>query len=140
AVLHPMATSSPSIFRMIFGEVEHRFGYRNRKSTPGVSPTHWQIMRASRGSSSAGKRPPSTGQSDGSRRAVRKVAEDFRLLVDSIRDYAIFHLDTDGRVATWNLGARRIKGYLKEEIIGKHFSVFYPPEDIAAGKPEEALA
>jgi len=97
-------------------------------------------MRASRGSSSAVKRTLSTGQSDGSRAAVRKVAEDFHLLVDSIKDYAIFHLDADGRVATWNLGAKRIKGYLKEEIIGKHFSVFYPPEDIAAGKPEEALA
>ena len=97
-------------------------------------------MRASRGSSSAVKRTLSTGQSDGSRAAVRKVAEDFHLLVDSIKDYAIFHLDADGRVATWNVGARRIKGYSKEEIIGKHFSVFYAPEDIAAGKPEEALA
>jgi len=97
-------------------------------------------MRASRASSSAAKRALSTEQSDGSRDAVRKVATDFHLLVDSIRDYAIFHLDADGRVATWNLGARRIKGYLKDEIIGKHFSVFYAPEDVAAGKPEEALA
>jgi PAS domain S-box-containing protein len=52
----------------------------------------------------------------------------YRLLVDSIRDYAIFILDLDGRVTTWNAGARRIKGYEPEEIIGKHFSVFYPPE------------
>jgi len=97
-------------------------------------------MRASRGASSAVKRALSREQSDGSREAVRNAAKDFHLLVDSIRDYAIFHLDPDGRVATWNLGARRIKGYPKEEIIGKHFSVFYTPEDIAAGKPEAALA
>jgi PAS domain S-box-containing protein len=52
----------------------------------------------------------------------------FRLLVESVRDYAIFILDLHGRVTTWNAGAQRIKGYLPEQIIGKHFSVFYPPE------------
>ncbi|HLZ14051.1 MAG TPA: diguanylate cyclase [Candidatus Acidoferrum sp.] len=97
-------------------------------------------MRASRGASGAVKRALSREQGIASREAVRNAAEDFLLLVDSIRDYAIFHLDPEGRVATWNLGARRIKGYLKEEIIGKHFSVFYTPEDIAAGRPETALA
>ena len=57
----------------------------------------------------------------------------------SVKDYAIFALDTEGKVASWNIGAERIKGYRPEEIIGKHFSVFYPPEDIAAGKPENEL-
>jgi len=71
--------------------------------------------------------------------ALRESEEGFRLLVDGVRDYAIFRLDPRGHVFTWNPGAKRIKGYLKEEIIGKHFSVFYPPEDIASGKPEEAL-
>src|SRR6187397_1324207 len=52
----------------------------------------------------------------------------FRLLVEEATDYAIFVLDTEGRVATWNKGAERLKGYTPEEIIGKHFSVFYPPE------------
>ena len=67
-------------------------------------------------------------------------AEDrFRLLVESVKDYAIFMLDTGGHVATWNLGAERIKGYKADEIIGKHFSIFYPPEDIAAGKIEREL-
>ncbi len=61
--------------------------------------------------------------------------EQFRLLVASVRDYAIFMLDPEGRIATWNLGAERIKGYAAGEIIGRHFSVFYPPADIAAGKP-----
>ena len=65
--------------------------------------------------------------------ARRDSEEGFRLL-DGVKDYAIFRLDPHGQVVTWNSGASRIKGYLKEEIIGKHFSVFYPPE-----KPEEAL-
>jgi PAS domain S-box-containing protein len=58
-----------------------------------------------------------------------------RLLVSSVRDYAIFAMDPTGHIVTWNAGARRIKGYEPEEIIGQHFSTFYPPEDIAAGKP-----
>jgi PAS domain S-box-containing protein len=56
------------------------------------------------------------------------------LLVSSVRDYAIFAMDPTGHIVTWNAGARRIKGYEPEEIIGKHFSVFYPPEDVASGK------
>jgi len=65
--------------------------------------------------------------------------ERFRLLVESVKDYAIFILDPGGHVLTWNLGAERIKGYKAAEILGKHFSVFYPPEDIAAGKTEREL-
>ena len=60
----------------------------------------------------------------------------FRLLVESVKDYAIFMLDPDGRVLTWNRGAEAIKGYRAGEIIGKHFSRFYPPEDVQARKPE----
>lgn len=69
-------------------------------------------------------------------------AEDarFRLLVDSITDYAIYMIDPDGLVATWNAGAERIKGYRADEIIGQHFSTFYTEEDRAAGVPERALA
>jgi PAS domain S-box-containing protein len=63
----------------------------------------------------------------------------FRLLVESALDYAIFALDTEGRVRTWNLGAQRIKGYRADEIIGRHFSVFYPDEDVRAGKCEREL-
>lgn len=65
--------------------------------------------------------------------------ERFHLLVDAISDYAIFMLDPTGHVATWNPGVARIKGYLPEEIVGRHFSVFYTPEDRAAGKPERIL-
>jgi PAS domain S-box-containing protein len=56
-----------------------------------------------------------------------------------VRDYAIFMLDPTGHIATWNVGAERIKGYSAQEIIGKHFSIFYPPEDVAAGKTEWEL-
>ncbi|MBV8161593.1 MAG: PAS domain-containing protein [Acidimicrobiia bacterium] len=66
--------------------------------------------------------------------------ETFHLLVDQVRDYAIFMLDPDGRVRTWNQGAARFKGYREDEIVGQYFGVFYPEEDRAAGKPERALA
>lgn len=71
--------------------------------------------------------------------ALRRSEERFRLLVDSARDYAIFMLDPEGNVATWNPGAERIKGYCAEEIIGRHFSVFYLQEDIDRGKPGHEL-
>jgi PAS domain S-box-containing protein len=61
------------------------------------------------------------------------------LLVDKMRDYAILLLDVDGRVVTWNEGARRLKGYEEHEIVGRHFSTFYTPEDIARGHPTELL-
>ena len=64
----------------------------------------------------------------------------FRLLVDGVRDYAIFLLDANGNVASWNVGAERIKGYRAEEIVGQHFSKFYPAEDIAAGRPVRAAS
>jgi PAS domain S-box-containing protein len=64
----------------------------------------------------------------------------FRLLVESAREYAIYMLDPSGLVMTWNEGAERIKGYRAEEIIGRHFSVFYPPEDVNVGKCDRELA
>ncbi|WP_370963648.1 PAS domain S-box protein [Amycolatopsis sp. cg9] len=67
--------------------------------------------------------------------ALRESEERFRLLVQSVVDYAIFVLDPAGRISSWNAGAERIKGYAAEEIVGQHFSVFYPAEDVAAGKP-----
>jgi len=63
----------------------------------------------------------------------------FRLLVESVRDYAIFLLDPTGHIQTWNEGARRINGYTAAEIIGHHFSIFYPPSDIKHGKPDFEL-
>jgi PAS domain S-box-containing protein len=72
--------------------------------------------------------------------ATRHQEERFRLLVESVEDYAIFMLDPDGHVATWNAGAQRIKGYAADEIIGRHFSAFYPESDIRTGKTEYELA
>ena len=66
--------------------------------------------------------------------------ERFRLLIQGVKDYAILMLDPEGRVASWNMGAERIKGYTAEEIIGQHFSRFYLPEDVAAGEPARELA
>ena len=70
---------------------------------------------------------------------LRASEERVRLLVESVRDYAIFMLDPDGIVQSWNAGAQAIKGYRPEEIIGRHFRAFYTPEDQAAGKPELEL-
>lgn len=60
-------------------------------------------------------------------------------LVASVQDYAILLLDVEGHIATWNTGAERLKGWTEAEIVGRHFSTFYPPEDVAAGKPEWEL-
>ena len=71
--------------------------------------------------------------------ALRRSEERFRLLVDAVQDYAIFMLDVEGYVRSWNSGAERIKGYRASEIIGKHFSTFYPEEDLRSGKPQREL-
>ena len=73
------------------------------------------------------------------RESLRESEERFRLLVEGVKDYAIFMLDAEGRVSTWNPGARRIKGYEAGEIVGEHFSVFYTREDVERGHPEEVL-
>jgi PAS domain S-box-containing protein len=78
----------------------------------------------------------------GSKKLERNLHEserNFRLLVEGITDYAIYMLDPEGRIANWNTGAERIKGYKAKDIVGKHFSVFYTPEDRAADRPRQAL-
>ena len=71
--------------------------------------------------------------------ALRRSEQRFQLFVEAVRDYAIFMLDPEGHVATWNRGAERIKGYKASDIIGSHFSRFYPEEDLRAGKPQWEL-
>jgi PAS domain S-box-containing protein len=78
-------------------------------------------------------------QRSGEKEELQHSEERFRLLVESVRDYAIFMLDPDGRVLTWNAGAQRFKGYRADEIIGQHFSRFYPSEALARGLPEYEL-
>jgi PAS domain S-box-containing protein len=71
--------------------------------------------------------------------ALRQSEERIRMLVSSVTDYSIVMLDAEGRIASWNSGAEKIKGYAAHEIIGKHFSVSYPPEDLERGKPGQEL-
>ncbi len=82
-----------------------------------------------------GKRNPRAATS-----AVATRDVPFEAFIDAVRDYAIFMLDPAGHVTSWNIGAERLKGYRSDEIIGRHFSVFYPDEDRAAGKPAAILA
>ncbi len=79
------------------------------------------------------------GSSRRTREILQESEERFRLLVEGVKDYAIFMLDPYGYITTWNEGARRIKGYEEGEIVGEHFSVFYTPEDIERGHPQEEL-
>jgi PAS domain S-box-containing protein len=71
--------------------------------------------------------------------ALKASEEKYQMLLDGVKDYAIFMLDTQGRVITWNAGAERIKGYTTQEIIGHNFSCFFLPEEIKRGRPEEVL-
>jgi PAS domain S-box-containing protein len=81
------------------------------------------------------KAAPPTGLSK-----TQMSGDQFRLLVEQVKDYAIFIVDPSGHIVSWNAGAERIKGYRAAEIIGKHFSVFYTKEDIKTGVPERELA
>src|SRR5271154_3156532 len=82
-------------------------------------------------------------QMEGKRRlmekALRESQEQYRMLLDGIEDYAIFMMDPEGRIVSWNAGAERIKGYRADEIIGHNFSCFFPPEDVERGRPAEIL-
>ena len=70
---------------------------------------------------------------------LKQSEQQFRLLVQSVTDYALYMLDAQGRVSSWNLGAQRIKGYAAQEVIGEHFSMFYTEQDRAAGEPARTL-
>jgi PAS domain S-box-containing protein len=71
--------------------------------------------------------------------ALRKSEEQLRVLVENVTDYAIYMLDTEGRVATWNAGAERMKGYMSEEVVGRSFSLFFTPEEVDRRIPETLL-
>ncbi len=71
--------------------------------------------------------------------SLRQSEERLRLLVENVKDYAIYMLDPKGTVITWNAGAEHIEGFCAEEIIGKHFSVFFPPEEVTRGAPRDFL-
>lgn len=94
---------------------------------------------------SPGASPRAAGRSPKTPRTVARASrlrdhqEYFREFVEAVQDYAIFMLDPDGRVTSWSTGAERIKGYTRAEILGAHFSRFYPPQDAQAGKPQKLL-
>jgi PAS domain S-box-containing protein len=79
------------------------------------------------------------GENGSTALALHATAEQFHILVDSVEEYAIYLLDPNGNVVTWNTGAQKIKGYKAEEIVGKNFASFYTAEDVAAGKPQRNL-
>src|SRR4029077_18321376 len=79
------------------------------------------------------------GDNRSSSSALDQTAEQFHILVDSVEEYAIYMLDPNGNVVTWNTGAQKIKGYTAEEIVGKNFACFYTAEDVAANKPQRNL-
>ncbi|MFL5851962.1 MAG: PAS domain S-box protein [Solirubrobacteraceae bacterium] len=71
--------------------------------------------------------------------ALRASEVPFRLLVEAVEGYAIFMVDPDARIVSWNAGARRIKGYEADEVLGRPLSLFYTPEDVEAGEPQRLL-
>src|ERR687889_870015 len=79
------------------------------------------------------------GTSGRTSEVLRQSEERFRLLVEGVKDYAIFMLDPEGYITTWNEGAKRIKGYEAEEIVGEHFSIFYTEKDVEREHPDEEL-
>jgi PAS domain S-box-containing protein len=88
---------------------------------------------------SAGEKPGMTKERKRAGKALLDSDEHFRLLVNGMTEYAIFMMDPEGTIVSWNPGAERIKGYRRKEVIGRHFSCFYTEEDIERGKPEEQL-
>ena len=70
---------------------------------------------------------------------LRESEQRLRLLVEAVEDYAIFTLDPEGRIVTWNTGAQRTTGWTADEVLGRHFSMFYPPEAVAEGLPQRTL-
>src|SRR5688500_5898431 len=71
--------------------------------------------------------------------AEGRTEAQFRLLVEGVGDYAIFMLDSSGHIASWNLGAERTKGYRADEVLGRHFSIFYPQDEVDRGHPDYEL-
>jgi PAS domain S-box-containing protein len=114
---------------------------RNRAVAPNSAEVPTAAGSATGGAAGAAGKTVPAGAAPPAGAAAGPPAQDvFRLLVEGIRDYAIFVLDPDGRVLTWNPGAQNLKGYAKEEIVGQHFSKFYPAEAVASGWPQRELA
>ncbi|MEP7002386.1 MAG: PAS domain S-box protein, partial [bacterium] len=114
-------------------ERKNRHGIKQEPVAGGSSPTP---TSSSQNDSPPSARPFIARAGD---KAAQESAEFYRLLVESVQDYAIFALDTKGYILSWNAGAQRSKGYTADEAIGKHFSIFYPAQMVAEGFPEFEL-
>ena len=122
------------------GQWDGEIRQRRRDGSPVVVACRWGLQTDAQG------RPASILEINSDRTAAVQAALDLRhseerfaLFVSVVKEYAMFMLDPHGIVTTWNEGAQRTKGYTASEIIGRHFSLFYPPEDVARHKPERAL-
>jgi PAS domain S-box-containing protein len=125
---------------LLSGRWEGELVQRTRDSTRIVVASRWALKKDQEGNpDSIWEINRDITERKQSEQNLRESEERFRALVKGVKDYAIFMLDPDGHVLTWNDGAERIKGYRTEEIIGKHFSCFYPKEDIERGKPDQGL-
>ena len=124
----------------LHGRWEGDIVQRRKDGTPLVVRGRWGLQLDTEGRPSAILEINSDITKQRSSEALlESIEERFGLFVSAVVDYAIFMLDPNGIVTTWNIGAERIKGYTADDIIGRHFSVFYTPEDLADGKPVRAL-
>ena len=125
---------------LVSGRWEGELVHRTRDSARIVVASRWALKKDQEGNPDGiWEINRDISEHKQSEQVLRESEERFRALVKGVKDYAIFMLDPDGRVLTWNDGAEHIKGYRPDEIIGKHFSCFYPKEDVEHGKPDQGL-
>src|SRR5581483_5491361 len=122
------------------GEWSGELVHRRRDGARAVVASHWTLIRDGAGKpQSVIEVGTDISPRVEARQSLRESEERFRLLIENVRDYAIYLIDAEGRVSSWNEGARRIKGYRAEEIIGQSYTRFFTPEDQAAGVPAQEL-
>lgn len=142
----PLRTQYPSPLAEIEAELRRRGSWEGRvvRHTKGGHPvpalSRWVNASRAQGNAAVVQIDRPLDAASGAAWSSWERDEIFRLLVASVKEYAIFVLDPEGRVVTWNVGAERLKQYRREEILGKHFSVFYEPQDVADGRPDRILA
>ena len=120
------------------GTWEGELSHVRKDGSSAVVASRWVVQQTAEGPRVLEINTDITASKQAQRKSQR-IEERFRLLVEGVKDYGIFVIDPTGHVTTWNEGAQRIKGYSSDEIIGRHFSIFYPRSDIDSGKPQHEL-